>query len=57
MSKWGVGNSRLSFPEGLAMLGQRVYISDSGNHRITVFDKDLHFCESFGSRGAGTGAL
>mmetsp|Transcript_47535 Transcript_47535/g.140411 ORF Transcript_47535/g.140411 Transcript_47535/m.140411 type:complete len:288 (+) Transcript_47535:3-866(+) len=57
VSKWGSGDSRLSFPEGLALLKRRVFIADCGNHRIAVFDSSLTFCESFGRRGSGPGEL
>ncbi|XP_070557213.1 tripartite motif-containing protein 2-like [Ptychodera flava] len=34
-----------------------VYVSDTGNHRIKVFDSDGEFLYGFGSKGSGNGQL
>lgn len=57
VGSWGSQGGQLMFPEGLALLGERVYVADGGNHRIAVFDKELSFACTFGSRGHGAGQL
>ena len=42
-------------PRGLALHNNQVYLCDSNNHRIQVFDLDLNFIQSIGSHGKGTG--
>ena len=39
----GVGDGKLRLPMGLSIRGQRVYIADTGNARIAVFDLDGKF--------------
>ena len=38
-------------PCGLALYGNEMYVCDRNNHRIQVFDLDLNFVRSIGSRG------
>ena len=38
-------------PRGLTLHDNLVYVCDGNNHRIQVFDLDLNFVRSFGSRG------
>ena len=40
-------------PRGLALHNNQVYICDCKNHRIQVFDLDLNFIQSIGSRDKG----
>jgi len=55
---WGGGDGELRHPWGVALALGHVYVSDSGNHRVCVFDaEDLHFLFSFGSIGRGKGQL
>ena len=55
---WGGGDGEFRHPWGVALAHGRVYVSDSGNDRICVFDaEDLRFLFSFGSRGRGSGQL
>ena len=42
-------------PRGLALHNSQIYVCDSYNHRIQVFDLDLNFIQSIGSRGKGKG--
>ena len=42
-------------PRGLTLHDNLVYVSDRNNHRIQVFDLDLNFVRSIGSRGSGRG--
>ena len=40
---------------GLTLRDNLVYVCDGDNHRIQVFDRDLNFVRSIGSRGSGRG--
>ena len=40
---------------GLTVHREQVYVCDRNNHRIQVFDLDLNFIRSIGSRGKGRG--
>ena len=40
-------------PRGLTLRDNLVYVCDCDNHRIQVFDLDLNFVRSIGSRGSG----
>ena len=42
-------------PRGVTLYGNQMYICDHNNHRIQVFDLDLNFVRSIGSRGNGRG--
>ena len=42
-------------PRGLALHNNQIYVCDKYNHRIQVFDLDLNFIQSIGSRGKGRG--
>ena len=42
-------------PRGLTLRDNLVYVCDHNNHRIQVFDLDLNFVRSIGSRGSGRG--
>ena len=42
-------------PRGVALYDNQVYVCDCDNHRIEVFDLDLNFIRSIGSRGKGRG--
>ena len=44
-------------PRGVTLYNSEVYVSDSDNHRIQVFDLDLNFIRSIWSRGKGRGEL
>ena len=45
---YGSGNGQLSSPFGITTHNGRVYVADSGNHCISVFQYG-QFCISFGS--------
>ena len=51
----GTGNGELSDPAGVVLerSGRDIYVVDKGNNRISVFDNDGSFKETFGSRGSG----
>ena len=42
-------------PRGLTLRDNLVYVCDTRNNRIQVFDLDLNFVRSIGSRGSGRG--
>ena len=42
-------------PRGVTLYDNQVYVCDRNNHRIQVFDLDLNFIRSIGSRGKGRG--
>ncbi|CAI8036074.1 E3 ubiquitin-protein ligase TRIM71 [Geodia barretti] len=44
-------------PRGITMYENQVYVCDRNNHRIQVFDLDLHFVKSIGSYGDSNGEL
>jgi len=47
----------LMYPSGIAIRDEEVFVSDFGNHRISVFSKRGNFERSFGSRGTALGQL
>ena len=54
----GTGCSRFQNPFGVAIDQEgRIFVADSGNHRIQVFSRDGAFLSQFGSHGAGPGQL
>lgn len=54
-----IGQGRLSRPTGIATdpVSGRLYVADTGAHRIAVFDREGAFVSSFGRRGSGEGEL
>ncbi len=44
-------------PTGIAVAADEVFVSDSRNGRIQVFDRDGHFKRQFGTPGKNTGQL
>ena len=42
-------------PRGVTLYDKQVYVCDRNNHRVQVFDLDLNFVRSIGSRGNGRG--
>jgi subtilisin family serine protease/sugar lactone lactonase YvrE len=52
----GTGNGQFREPQGIAVdqIG-RIYVADSGNHRIQVFSGSGKHLSSFGSEGTGAG--
>ena len=52
----GKRNAEFNFPNGLRVSKNReLYICDSDNNRVQVFDLDLNFKRSFGKKGTGKG--
>ncbi len=52
-----VGGGKLKEPQGMCLADGFLYLADSGNHRIAVFDRDLRFRFAWGTRGAAFGAF
>ena len=53
---YGKKNAEFNFPNGLRVSRScELYVCDSGNNRIQVFDLDLKFKRSFGKKGSGKG--
>ena len=52
-----VGLSSLDHPIGIAFNASngRVYVVESGNHRIQILNSDLSYVGTFGKRGSGKG--
>jgi sugar lactone lactonase YvrE len=56
MGTAGTGNSQFRFPHGIACdRSGNVYVVDSTNYRIQIFDKDLVYISQFGTEGTGPG--
>ena len=53
IGKRGVGNGEFNCPRSVAVIGQRVFVCDTENHRIQVFSRELEFVKIIGSRGTG----
>lgn len=54
----GMEPGQFNRPEGLCVDAQdRLYVADSCNHRIQVFDNEGHFLRQFGRPGHGKGEL
>lgn len=52
---FGRGLGDLASPAGLAVTETEVFVADSLNNRIAVFDLDGHATRTFGTRGSGPG--
>lgn len=53
----GTARGRFADPTGLAVRGDELFVSDSRNGRIQVFDLDGHYLRQFGKVGDATGEL
>ncbi|MGE5277262.1 MAG: flippase activity-associated protein Agl23 [Acidobacteriota bacterium] len=54
----GSGDGQFAEPRGLAVDGRgNLYVADTKNSRIEVFDSDGKFLRAFGRKGAGEGEL
>lgn len=52
----GSGDGEFSSPRGIAVdSGGKVFVSDTGNNRVQVFDSNGMFMDKFGSYGTGDG--
>ena len=55
IEKKGRNKGEFIDPRGIALYDNQLYVCDSGNHRIQVFDLNLNFVQSIGSHGKGRG--
>ncbi|MGH7564169.1 MAG: 6-bladed beta-propeller [Gemmatimonadota bacterium] len=53
----GSGPGQFNHPIGIAIAGDEVFVSDAGNDRIQVFDREGRFLRQFGQPGNGPGQL
>ena len=51
----GTKDDEFDEPHGITLYDNQVYVCDTGNSRIQVFDADLKFCQSIGSHGTEEG--
>ena len=49
----GSGDGQFLYPSGLAVVGDSLFVVDSGNHRVSVHGLDGTFQRAFGSSGDG----
>jgi len=49
----GSGDGQFSFPSGITVLNNEIFIVDKQNHRIQVFDLDGVYLRKFGTNGSG----
>lgn len=58
--QFGTGNGEFKYPRGLAVRNNRLYVTDSGNHRIQVFDvsdpTNMAWVATYGGTAAGAAA-
>ena len=55
---WGGGDGELRHPWAVCVAARRVYVTDQGNDRVSVFDAEkLSWLFSFGGHGKGSGQL
>ncbi len=55
--KSGTQPGQFEDPIGIVVAEDQIFVSDSGNHRIQVFDRQGKFLRSFGSQGENLGEL
>ena len=55
IGKEGRKEGEFDDPQGVTLYDNQVYVCDCNNDRIQVFDLDLNFVQSIGSRGTGRG--
>ena len=53
IGKEGGKEAEFNYPRGVTLHDNQVYVCDSSNHRIQVFDLNLNFVRSIGSHGRG----
>lgn len=51
----GSGPGRFSWPSGIAIASDLVFVTDTGNHRVQVFRRDGTYVTQFGTMGSGPG--
>ena len=53
IDRMGSKEGEFEYPQGVTIHSNQVYVCDRDNNRIQVFDLDLNFIRSIGSRGSG----
>ena len=53
-NKSGYANNRFNNPRGVTLYKEMLYVCDSDNHRIQVFDLNLRYNKTIGSKGNGS---
>ena len=52
----GAGEGEFKYPQDAVVQGELLYVTDSNNHRVQVFEKETGtFVRSWGSEGEGPG--
>jgi sugar lactone lactonase YvrE len=51
----GDGDGDLAAPRGVALRGDYIYITDSDNHRVQIYNKVTHIWTPLGGHGSGLG--
>ena len=49
----GAGPGQFDLPDGVALISTTVYVCDVKNHRVQMFNTELKYKNSFGTRGSG----
>ena len=57
IGKEGREEGEFDDPRGITLYDNKMYVCDRDNNRIQVFDLNLNFVQSIGSRGKGSGEL
>ena len=57
IGKMGRNDGEFDWPLGVRYRNHQVYVCDSDNARVQVFDSNLNFLRTFGTRGDGPGQL
>ena len=57
IGKKGRNDGEFHCPQGVRYRNHQVYVCDSDNARVQVFDSNLNFLRTFGTRGDGPGQL
>ncbi len=52
---YGSGDRHFNMANGVKVFNNKVYVCDSKNHRIKVYDLELNLLEIFGKKGSGLG--
>ena len=48
---------KLSYPRGIALIGDTIYVLSEGNHTVKMYSTDRKFIRGFGGKGSGAGQL
>ena len=51
----GEDPGQFDHPYGITLISNKLFVCDRNNYRVQVYDTDLNFLDSFGTRGSGEG--